>query len=265
MTPIPGFGTSSSGVPAEKSLRTNDVAPTVKETAPSFSAIPTTPAVLGDATVPPLPLRQLAIAATAGLALTAAPETSMRARAADPALAAAPVNTAAMDELRKQVADLKAELKTVQDGQKASDTLLYGRTDSSNPNDGMIRILKSIETKLSDLTLRMDQMEAKVSALGKTTVGSSPVAGIPTPMSPPPVSSPSNPPMSSSRSVVRIVNEYPVEVSLLINAKSYRVPPNDVRNIDVTAGSYTYELLQSGAQPVTSTIRDGETVTLRIR
>jgi hypothetical protein len=72
-------------------------------------------------------------------------------------------------------------------------------------------------------------------------------------------------PLTGPKGVVRIVNEYPVEISLLVNGKSYRVAPSESRSIDVPSGSYTYELLQSGAAATTSPIRDGETVTLRIR
>jgi hypothetical protein len=41
--------------------------------------------------------------------------------------------------------------------------------------------------------------------------------------------------------------------------------PGETKTVEVPVGSYTYELLGSGSQPTTSTVRDAETVTLRIR
>lgn len=67
------------------------------------------------------------------------------------------------------------------------------------------------------------------------------------------------------KGVVKVVNEYPVEISMVINDTSYRIAPTKTREIEVPAGEFTYQLLQSGAAATRSSIKDKETVTLRIK
>jgi hypothetical protein len=67
------------------------------------------------------------------------------------------------------------------------------------------------------------------------------------------------------KGVVKVVNEYPVEISMVINEKSYRVAPGSKIEVEVPAGDFTYQLLQSGAAATRSPIKEKETVTLRIK
>lgn len=76
---------------------------------------------------------------------------------------------------------------------------------------------------------------------------------------------PTTPPDSKPMGTVKIINDYPIEVSIVINDKSYRVAPNKVLDVEVPAGEFTYQLLQSGAPATRSIIRDKETVRLRIK
>jgi hypothetical protein len=66
---------------------------------------------------------------------------------------------------------------------------------------------------------------------------------------------------------VKIINEYPVEIAMVINgaSPSYRVAPGTTLDVEVPAGDFTYQLLQSGAPATKSTIKDKETVKLRIK
>ncbi|MBY0459925.1 MAG: hypothetical protein K2V38_21625, partial [Gemmataceae bacterium] len=67
------------------------------------------------------------------------------------------------------------------------------------------------------------------------------------------------------KGVVKVVNEYPVEISMLINDRTYRVAPNTKIEVEVPAGEFTYQLLQSGQPATRSVIKDKEPVTLRIK
>ena len=64
---------------------------------------------------------------------------------------------------------------------------------------------------------------------------------------------------------MKVVNEYPVEISMVINDKSHRIAPGKVLEVKVPAGDFSYQLLQSGAAATRSAIKDKETVTLRIK
>jgi len=67
------------------------------------------------------------------------------------------------------------------------------------------------------------------------------------------------------KGVVRIVNEYPVEISMVVNERSYKVAPGTKLDVDIPAGDFSYHLLQAAAPPTKSVIKDKETVTLRIK
>ena len=69
----------------------------------------------------------------------------------------------------------------------------------------------------------------------------------------------------AGRGVVRIVNDYPVEVSIIVNDASFRVPAGKTRDVEVPAGEFTYQLLTAGAAPTKSPIKEKEVVTLRIK
>jgi hypothetical protein len=53
----------------------------------------------------------------------------------------------------------------------------------------------------------------------------------------------------------------------VVNGRTYRVAPAASQDIPVTAGEFSYQLLSANAAaaPTRSTIRAGETVTLRIK
>ena len=72
-------------------------------------------------------------------------------------------------------------------------------------------------------------------------------------------------PEAKPKGTVKVVNEYPVEISIVVNDKSYRVAPNTKLDVEVPAGEFTYQLLQAGATVTRSTIKEKETVTLRIK
>ena len=69
----------------------------------------------------------------------------------------------------------------------------------------------------------------------------------------------------AGKGTVRVVNEYPVQISIVVNGTSYRVAPSKTLDIDVPAGDFTYQLLEAGAASTKSVIREKETVTLRIK
>jgi hypothetical protein len=74
-------------------------------------------------------------------------------------------------------------------------------------------------------------------------------------------------PAPNGAGTVRIINDYPIEVTILVNDKTYRVAPNTSLDIPVTAGEFTYQLWSTGSflAPVKSPIADKEVVKLRIK
>jgi hypothetical protein len=63
-----------------------------------------------------------------------------------------------------------------------------------------------------------------------------------------------------------VVNEYPIQITIAINGTfSYKVAPSKSLEIDVPAGEFSYQLLEAGTASTRSTIKEKETVTLRIK
>lgn len=171
---------------------------------------------------------------------------------------AAPVASADTEALKKTVDDLKADIKQLQTFRKDMEDAVYGKSDGKTLADaGLMKRLADLEAAIKRLDEKLTKIDGRMTELGKGTT-SAYTPGTPGTTNP----APTNP---TNKSTVRLINDYPVEMSMIVNGKSYRLNPGETRNVDVPPGSYTYELITAGSQPVTSTIKDAETVTLRIR
>lgn len=226
----------------------------------------------------PLPTRQLLMSTTLGVALALTPATT-------PILAQAPTNPPAIpasddskpkegpkagldDETKKLLDDLKKDVATIKAAQKDFQSLILGKENSTNLADmGILKRLTELESRVAKLDEALKKLEAAMKDATNKIVAAYPgsSSGTPSgaPMSPPPATAPTAP--SSTKAYIRIVNDYPAEMSILINdGKSYRVASGTAQLVEVPPGSYKYELLHTGSQPKTGMIREGETITLRI-
>ncbi|HJZ56845.1 MAG TPA: hypothetical protein VKE74_17890 [Gemmataceae bacterium] len=245
--PIPtrptGSQTVTPPVPAAPALRTKPpdgpFAPSEKDVFPVPGAgggphatlpitQPTTPGVN------PMDLpSQTVFAAVTGVALAFSPAPS--------GLSAAPQEKVDPVELKKQLDATKEKLADAEKEIKRLTALLEGKRDETNrpiPTDpGAVEEIRRLKA-------RVEALEAQVNAMKTST---------------------SLRPTTDGKGTVRVVNEYPVEVSIVVNDKSYRVAPGTTLNIEVPAGEFTYQLLQTGATATRSTIKDKEVVTLRVK
>lgn len=156
------------------------------------------------------------------------------------ALAAKPADAKAMkeevDALRKDVATLNTFLREALDG----------KVERGFTHDGIIR-------KLAKLDESVEALAKKAGAdAAKTTAGSSPVPK-------------TAEPLPASRGVVRIVNDYPIPVSIVVNGLTYKLEPRETKDVAVPSGSFKYQLMFAGATDTERAIKENETVTLTIR
>ncbi len=184
------------------------------------------------------------------------------------ALATAPISPVAAqdkgqtDQVKKDDQDVKKllegirnDLNSLKTSQGYLEDAILGKKDGTGagPDAGLIK-------RFDDLDRRLKAVESALARLGylpretgdRSTSGFGPGTGGGTGT-------------VIGRAYVRIVNDYPTDTSLIVNGKSYRLAQGETRTVEVPPGSYTYELLHAGSQPTTSTIKEGETVTLRIR
>lgn len=166
-------------------------------------------------------------------------------------------NTVALEALKKDVDALRDDIKKLQTFRKDLEDTVYGKKDGGTGADiGLMSRLDRLDQSIKKLDEQLTKIgDPKPTTALRTDTGSAPALP----------STPAAPSSIVNLSHVRIVNDYPVEMSMIVNRKSYRVGPGETRTVDVPPGSYTYELLAAGSQPTTSQIKDSETVTLRIR
>lgn len=204
---------------------------------PAAPKIPDTPAPTpGDRTMTTT-LKQTTLAAVIGGTLAFAP--------AKPANAfPVPVGVEQKEKtLEEKVADLQKDTKRILE-------LLEGRKDESGfpipTSPGLAAELRKLKDDVAALDAKLKEIEKNSTSLRPAN-----------PATPAPATTP--------RGTVRVVNDYPVMISILVNGTSHRIEPQKSLDIGVPAGEFTYQLLQSGAAAVKSPIKDKEVVTLRVK
>jgi len=156
-------------------------------------------------------------------------------------------------ELKAQILALKNEIKSLKEKQSTYDDLIAGRADGkvNNPIDaGLMKRVENLEVSVKRIEDSLKNINDKLSS---STSAASPLSGV------------SNAMPGAGKSKVRLVNEYPIKVSIVVNGTSYPLEAKQLKDLEVPAGSFSYQLLAEGTEKVSSTIKEGETVTLRIR
>jgi hypothetical protein len=141
-------------------------------------------------------------------------------------------------------------LDEIQRDLKRLTELLDGRRDETGtklPSDpGVVEELKRLKDKIAALE---KQLNDKTTALRPSTGGTPAVDAL------------------AGKGTVRVVNDYPVEITIVVNERSHRIAPNTKLDIPVPVGDFSYQLLSAGSNltPVKSVIKEKEVVTLRIK
>lgn len=221
--------------------------PVVEETfvpapAPGSGGVPiVTPTTPG---FTPMPVSRTAVlSALVGAALSAP------AYADDPK----PADAKALEAIQKQIDDLKTDLKLLQSQKKELSEQLYGRGDgkaaTTDTEKGVLKRLKEAEEDGKKMAERIKDLETKLaqkSVSEKQPLGGSTIA--------------------PGKGLVKLVNEYNTKVSMMVNGTSYQLDVNQVKEIQVPEGELKYELVEfPNASAKQTTIKEGETVTLRIK
>lgn len=194
---------------------------------------------------------KLLLSATLGAALAGTPVPAQDAKpnpAAGGGNGAEAVKKDDLSELKATLNGIKDDVARLKAVTKDADEAVFGKKDGkgTGADAGLLARFAKMEDDLKRLDETLKRIEGRLSEMAKTsTSGFGPTA--------------------PTKSSVRIVNDYPTDMTLILNRASHRLAPGEIKTIEVPSGSYTYELLVPGGHPVTSTLKDGETVTLRIK
>jgi hypothetical protein len=251
-------------LPAPPALTLNPGGPAVPPAVPE--AARPEPSAPGDA---PVTLPKLATAAV-GAALAAAPLPAQDAPA-KPGPAAGggemvrPLPPPPPPATKEQLDAVKADVEALKDYKRQVQDLLQGKADGpgKSPLDaGVLKRLTDLDDRLTKIEKTLSDLQGAITRLGENRASSSLSPGAP-PVTPAPATAPA--PTPATKSVVRVVNDYPTELRIYVNNQGHVLKPGETRAIDVPAGKFTYELLAEGSKPISRDIRDDETVTLRIK
>ncbi len=219
-------------------------------------------------------LSKTAVAALLGSAVYGMTAESSRAFSPSPAaVSATPVvptvpvkaDPQADPETKKALEETNKKLGTIQEQLQYLTELLNGKKDDKGfplPSDpGLLAEVRALKDRLEKLERELTTLKTQTSLRppSNPSGGAGGGGSIPTPM-PGPETDP-----KAKKAVVRVVNEYPAQVSIVVNGTSYRVAPSRTVDVEVPAGEFTYQLLESGGAITRSTIKEKEIVTLRIK
>jgi hypothetical protein len=162
-----------------------------------------------------------------------------------------PANSVKLDA-DSDVKALRKDLETANREIKRLTELLEGLKDQPS-EPGALRELTRLKDKVHEQGERIAALEKELLAMKNST------SLKPTTQGPAPA--------LTGKGIVRVINEYPVEVTILINDKTHRVAPNTSSDVPVPVGEFTYQLISSGAflAPVRGPIGEKEVVKLRIK
>ncbi|GIW79102.1 MAG: hypothetical protein KatS3mg105_0909 [Gemmatales bacterium] len=145
-----------------------------------------------------------------------------------------------LKELKDSIDALKKQVQGLQTGMADTDIRI-------KKLEGQIADLEKDAKAVTDLTIVVQNLSKQVADLNKR-ISSAPPAVV------------SKKPMGR----ILLVNDFPEEMTVVVNNKAYRLAPNSIHTIDnVPAGIFTYEVLR--VQPVRNReLGDNETFTIRI-
>jgi len=205
----------------------------------------------------PILSKQMMMSAALGAALAASPIATRPAIAADDPK---PMTTEQkVETMQKAIDDLVRDMKLMKEKKEQLELQLFGRTDGKaalTPSEmGVLKRLEKAEADLKqaegDLKKTNElvkELETKL-ATQTTTAAKTPLSGV-----------------LAGKGKVVLVNEFKSKLSIRVNNVSHPLDVNETKEVLVNEGEFTYELVEfPNASPVKSTIKEAETVTLRIK
>jgi polyhydroxyalkanoate synthesis regulator phasin len=150
----------------------------------------------------------------------------------------------------KEVAEFRKELDALREFKKQTQTTLEGGDKGSA--DGLVKKINNLDDKLTALEKQLTSIDNKLSESVRVALKAT------------------DPEKSAEKKAekagsVKIVNMYSTPIDVLINGKGYTVKSNESKEVPMTVGTFTYQLLTSGGEETKRAIKDGEVVTLLVK
>jgi hypothetical protein len=162
-----------------------------------------------------------------------------------------PAEKSELAALKKQLDETNTKLAQVQQQIQQLTELLQGRSGNAErpATTGLLDDIRSLRNKLAEVEAELNKLRSQYSAFSPAR----PTAPSSTSLSP-----------FAGKGLIRLVNDFPSEVTMVLNGITYRIPPRQTVDISVPAGEFSYQLLDAGGTVVRKPIREQELVVLRI-
>ncbi|HEV3439667.1 MAG TPA: hypothetical protein VG122_20045, partial [Gemmata sp.] len=146
--------------------------------------------------------------------------------------------------LKGQIEEANKKLEAIQKDLKQLTETLNGKKDEKG---APLLADQSVLGQIISLREKLEKIDKDLTAFKNQTSSSSLRPQIPVN----PIVDP-----RAGKGMVRVVNDYPVQISMVINGISHKIPPSMALDFDVQAGEFSYQLLESGAAPTKSYIKE---------
>lgn len=183
------------------------------------------------------------LTAAAGMALAFTPVVSQAQDAKTGAPPAAVDVKPTLEDLAKQVKQLHDDAKKLKEEKDKLELLVNG----SFTQPGLLKRLDQAQADLKAMDEKMKSLEERLTTKTTSEKTTLPAAMV-------------------GKGKVVLVNEFRTKLSVMVNGTSYPLDPSQTKDVLVPFGDFSYELVEfPNAAPVKSSIKEGETVTLRIK
>ncbi|MFO0936408.1 MAG: hypothetical protein U0798_07860 [Gemmataceae bacterium] len=264
--------------PSGHNLKSDGVArETLASPAPAIPAVTPSPQPIFTATVlpevPPMRFEKTLLSAVVSAALAAAP---VHAKDEPSKIPLASESDKKQDEnkanliknedpkkdavdLKKEIDSVKALLETMNAKQKQLGDAVLGKGEGKDQDAGALKKLDDLAASIKTLDETVKKLEEKMAKFGDNiekirVANSSPLTNKDTAKE-----------ATKANGIVKLINGYADRVTMIINGHSYRLEPGETKDISVPSGKFDYALPQAGGEIKTSSVKDNEIVTLRIK
>lgn len=157
-------------------------------------------------------------------------------------------------DVKKELEDVKTLLNSLVATQKQIGDTVLGKGEGKGLDAGLAQKMETLAASIKTLEETVKKLDDKMTKLGENvekvrTANSSPLANQ----------------EPTKFGVVKLINNYGERVTLILNGLPHRLENGETKDVNVPTGSFQYALPLAGGELKTSTVKDSEIVTLRIR
>jgi chaperonin cofactor prefoldin len=197
-------------------------------------------------------VRKAILSAALGAFISALPATAQDKDGKEKIPAA--IDAVKQPDVKKELEDVKTLLNGLIATQKQIGETVLGKGEGKGLDAGLAQKMETLAASIKTLEETVKKLDDKMTKLGENvekvrTANSSPLVNQ----------------ELTKYGIVKLVNNYGERVTLILNGQPHRLENGETKDVNVPTGSFQYALPLAGGELKTSSVKDNEIVTLRIR